>query len=187
MPAQQDFQHRLKSIERLLGEIDRDAEPNLRGAVQQLLRLVMDLHGAGMERMLELIRQSGDGGAGLIEKLSGDELVESLLVLHGLHPQSLEVRIDRALDKARVRLRAYQGEVELIGIQDGAVRLRLRANGQGCGSTAEALKEMVENAVYQVAPDIVSLAIEGTSEKQGFVPIEMLQDALILHAEKGAL
>jgi Fe-S cluster biogenesis protein NfuA len=187
MSAQPEFQQRLKSIERLLGEIDRDAEPNLRSAVQQLVRLVMDLHGLGLEQMLELIRQAGDGGAGLIEKLSGDELVESLLVLHGLHPLSLEVRIVRALDKARVRLRPHQGELELIGVQDGAVRLRLRANGHGCGSTAAALKELVENAVYQAAPDIVSLVIEGAAEKQGFVPIEMLQKAPMLQVEKGTV
>jgi Fe-S cluster biogenesis protein NfuA len=186
MPAQPEFQQRLKSIERLLGEIDRDAEPNLRSAVQQLVRLVMDLHGGGLERMLELIRQAGDGGAGLIERLSGDELVESLLVLHGLHPLSLEVRIDRALDIARTRLRSHQGELELIGIQDGAVRLRLRANGHGCGST-EALKEIVENAVYQAAPDIVSLVVEGAAERQGFVPIEMLQKTPMLHVEKGTV
>lgn len=187
MSPQPEFQQRLKSIERLLGEIDRDAEPNLRSAVQQLLRLVMDLHGGGLERMLELIRQTGDGGAGLIEKLAGDELVESLLVLHGLHPLSLDVRIDRALDKARERLRPHRGEVELIDIQDGAVRLRLRANGHGCGSTAEALKEIVENAVYRMAPDIASLAIEGAGDTQSFVPIEMLQKAPAPRVEKGAL
>ncbi|MGA7234729.1 MAG: NifU family protein [Bryobacteraceae bacterium] len=187
MPAQPEFQQRLKSIERLLGEIDHDAEPNLRSAVQQLLRLVMDLHGGGLERMLELISQAGDVGAGLIEKLTTDELVESLLVLHGLHPLSLEVRIDRALDKARGRLRPHRAELQLIGVQEGAVRLRLLANGHGCGSTAEALKEIVENAVYQAAPDIVSLVIEDAAEKQGFVPIEMLQRAPILRVEKGAL
>ena len=56
MPAQPEFQQRLESIERLLGEIEADADPNLRSAVQELVQLVMDLHGAGLERMLELIR-----------------------------------------------------------------------------------------------------------------------------------
>ena len=112
------------------------ADPNLWSAVQELVRLVMDLHGAGIERMLELTRAAD---AGLVEKFSGDELVSSLFVLYGLHPLSLEARIDQALDKARARLRPHQGEVELLSVQDGAVRLRLRANGHGCGSTPEAL------------------------------------------------
>ena len=83
----------------------------------------------------------------------------------------------QALEKARSRLRAHDGEVELLSIQDGAVRLRLQANGHGCGSTAQALKETVEEAIYQAAPDITALIIEGAEDKQGFVPLEMLQGA----------
>ena len=56
MTAQAEFQQRLKSIERLLQEIEASADPNLRAAAQELVQLVMDLHGAGLERMLELIR-----------------------------------------------------------------------------------------------------------------------------------
>ena len=175
MPAQPEFPQRLQSIERLLGRIESAADPNLRTTVQELVQLVMDLHGAGLERMLELIRAAGDGGTVIIQKLGRDELVASLLVLHGLHPMDFEARVTQALDKARSRLRAHEGEVELLSIQDGAVRLRLHANGHGCGSTAQALREMVEDAVYQGAPDVTSLVIEGTEEKPGFVPIELLQ------------
>lgn len=174
---QPEFQQRLKSIERLLAEVEAAADPNLRTTVQQLVQLVMDLHGAGLERMLELIRGTGDGGADIIDQLSRDELVASLLVLYGLHPTDLETRVEQALEKARRRLRAHEGEVDLVSIQDGAVRLRLRANGHGCGSTAEALKRVVEEMVYQEAPDITSLVVEGAGGKQGFVPLEMLQGA----------
>ena len=44
---------------------------------------------------------------------------------------------------------------------------------------------MVEEAVYQAAPDITSLIIEGAEEKQGFVPLEMLQGCR-LHAPNGS-
>jgi Fe-S cluster biogenesis protein NfuA len=175
MPGQAEFQQRLQSIERLLGEIEGAADPSLRTSVQQLVQLVMDLHGAGIERMLELVRADATGGEGLIYKLGRDELVASLLVLYGLHPLDLEARVVEALDKARARLRSHQGEAELLSIQDGTVRLRLHANGHGCGSTAEALKEMVEDAVYQSAPDVTALVVEGAGEKQGFVSLEMLQ------------
>jgi Fe-S cluster biogenesis protein NfuA len=174
MPAQPEFQQRIQSIERLLGEIESTADPSLRKTVRELVQLVMDLHGAGLERMLELIRAGGAEGENVIEKLGRDELVASLLILYGLHPVDLEARVAQALDKARSRLRAHEGEVELLGIEDGMVRLRLRANGHGCGSTSEALKEMVEQAVYQTAPDVTAVVIEGAGEKQGFVPLEML-------------
>jgi Fe-S cluster biogenesis protein NfuA len=157
MPAQPEFQQRLKSIERLLGEIEAAADPNLRATAQELVQLVMDLHGAGLERILELIRVSDEG---VVERLGRDELVASLLILYGLHPVDLETRVQQALDKARVRLRPHEGEVELLGIQEGVVRLRIHANGHGCGSKPEALREIVESAVMQGAPDVVSLLIE---------------------------
>jgi Fe-S cluster biogenesis protein NfuA len=175
MPAQPEFQQRLQSIEQLLGMIEGAADPNLRTTVQELVQLVMDLHGAALDRLLELIRATGDGSDSVIQKLGRDELVASLLVLHGLHPAGIEARVNEALEKVRPRLRALDGAVELISIQDGAVRLRLQANGHGCGSTAQALKEMVEEAMYQKAPDITALVIEGTAEKPGFVPLAMLQ------------
>jgi len=159
----------------LLGEIESAADPNLRTAVRELVQLVMDLHGAGLERMLELIRAPGDGGDTLVQKLGRDELVASLLVLYGLHPLDVETRVTQALVKVSSRLRAHEGDVELLSVRDGAVRLRLRAKGHGCGSTGPALKEMVEDAVYRAAPDVASLVIEGADEKQGFVPLEMLR------------
>jgi Fe-S cluster biogenesis protein NfuA len=174
MPAPADFQQRLKSIERLLGEIDSSADPSLRANVQQLVQLVMDLHGAGIERMLELIRAAD--GESIVNKLGQDDLAASLLVLYGLHPLGLEERVVQALDKIRLRLKARDGDVEVLGIQDGGVRLRLRADGHGCGSTGQALKEMVEEAVYQAAPDLTELTIEG-GEAHSFVPLATLQGA----------
>jgi Fe-S cluster biogenesis protein NfuA len=174
MSAQPELQQRLKSIERLLGEIDAAADPSLRTAAQELVQLVMELHGAGLERLLELVRAADED---LVEKLGRDELVAGLLILYGLHPLDLETRVGQALDKARVRLRPHQGEVELLGIQDGVVRLRLHANGHGCGSTPEALKEIVENAVLQSAPDVASLLIE--DPKPSLVQIGMLQGAAL--------
>ena len=175
MPTQPEFQRRLQKIEGLVGKIEATADPSLRTMVQELVQLVMELHGAGVERMLKLIREAGGEGESVIEKLGRDELVASILVLYGLHPAGLEERVAQALKEARRRLRAHEGEVELLSIQDGAVRLRLRANGHGCGSTAQALKEIVEESVYETAPDIAALVIEDAGEKQGFVPLERLQ------------
>jgi Fe-S cluster biogenesis protein NfuA len=174
MTAQAEFQRRLKSIEGLLGEIEAAADPNLRTTAQELVQVVMDLHGAGLERMLELIRSSDES---TVEKLGRDELVASLLILYGLHPLPLEERVAQALDKARVRLRPHEGEVELLGIQEGVVRLRLHAKGHGCGSTPDVLKEIVENAVYQGAPDVASLLIE--APQPSLVQIGMLQGAAL--------
>ncbi|HEY1760144.1 MAG TPA: NifU family protein [Bryobacteraceae bacterium] len=178
MPAQAEFQQRLGSIEQLLSKIETEADPSLRATVQELVQIVMDLHGAGIERIIELIRNAGDPGEGIVQKLSRDELTSSLLILYGLHPAGLETRVIQSLDKVRSRLRSHEAEVELLSIQDAAVRLRLHANGHGCGSTVDVLRGMVEEAVYRAAPDIGELIIEEPSSKRDFVPLEMLQGAV---------
>jgi Fe-S cluster biogenesis protein NfuA len=142
--------------------------------VQELVELVMNLHGAGVERMLDLIRATGEPGELAILRLGRDDLVSSLLVLHGLHPLPLEARVIQAIDKVRPRLRSHGGEVELLSVVDGAVRLRLDAKGHGCGSTPQALKEQLEEALYSAVPDLTVLLIEGAEDKQSFVPLEML-------------
>jgi hypothetical protein len=129
----------------------------------------MELHGAGLERTLEILRSSGDAGESILDSLGRDDLVSSLLVLYGLHPLSIEERVHQAIEKANRQMRSRNGTVELLGIDDGAVRLSLKANGHG-----PALKEVVEAAIWQAAPDIASLVIDGGEEKQAFVPLEML-------------
>ena len=177
MPAQPEFQQRLESIEDLLGKIESAADPSLRTTVQELVAV-----GDGSARRRAGANAgtapcTGDRGSASVQKLGRDELVGSLLVLYGLHPLDLEARVGAGAGKGGFASASAEGEVELLSIQDGAVRLRLHAEGHGCGSTAQALKEMVEEAVYQAAPDVTALMIEGAEEKQGFVPLEMLRTA----------
>jgi Fe-S cluster biogenesis protein NfuA len=178
MPGNAEFQRSLGSIEELLRKIELDADPSLRTTVQELVELVMSLHGAGLERILEVIRGTGGSGEEVVQKLGRDELVASLLVLYGLHPLGVEARVIRALDKVGSRLRSHGGTVELLSVQAGAVRLRLHSEGHGCGSTVQSLKEIVEECIYQEAPDLTGLTIEGAEEKQGFVPLEMLRNSM---------
>jgi len=169
MTGTPEFQQRLESIETVIRQIEATADPNVRTAARELVQLVMELHGTGLERIMEILRAGGDSGEALLGTLGRDDMVSSLLVLYGLHPLSIEQRIDQAIEKANRQMRSRDGKVELAGIQDGNVRLNLKANGHG-----PALKEIIEAAVYQAAPDITTLVIDGAEEKQGFVPLEML-------------
>jgi hypothetical protein len=169
MPGTPEFQQRLESIEQLIRQIEATGDPNVRTAARELVQLVMELHGAGLERMVELLRSHGDSGQSVFDSMGRDDLVSSLLVLYGLHPLDLEERVQQAIETANKKMRSRSATVELLGIEDGAVRLHLKANGHG-----PALKEVVEAAIYQAAPDITSLVIDGAEEKQAFVPLEML-------------
>lgn len=169
-PAQ--FPQRLESIEAVIRQIEAAADPNVRTAARDLMQLVMDLHGASLERILEILRSTGESGESIIDKLGRDDMVSSLLVLYGLHPLAIEQRVSQAIENANRQIRSRNATVELLGMEDGAVRLHLKANGHG-----PAMKEIVEAAIWQAAPDITSLVIDGAEEKQGFVPLEMLAGA----------
>ena len=164
-----EFQQRLESIESVIRQIEATGDPNVRTAARELVQLVMELHGAGLERMLEIVRGHGEAGQSVLGSLGRDDLVSSLLVLYGLHPLSLEERVHQAIEKANRQMRSRSATVELVALEDGTLRMNLKANGHG-----SALKEVVEAAIWQAAPDITSLVIDGAEEKQGFVPLEML-------------
>jgi hypothetical protein len=179
MTGTAEFQQRLESIEVVIRQIEATSDPNVRTAARELVQLVMELHGAGLERILEILRSTGESGQNVLGTLGRDDMVSSLLVLYGLHPLSIEERVGQAVEKANRQMRARDATVELLGMEDGAVRLNLKTNGHG-----PALKEIVEAAIYQAAPDITSLVIDGAEEKQGFVPLEMLLGSSLANSGK---
>ena len=172
MAGQPEFQHKLEAIEELIGRIENAADPAMQAAAHELVELVMELHGIALARTLELLRAGGEPGLQWIDKLGRDDLVSSVLVLQGLHPLSIQERTERAIEKIRPSLKQRGGDVELLSVDGGVPKIKLHAN-----SHAAALKEMVEGAVYQAAPDITSLVIEGPEERAGFVPLDMLRSA----------
>lgn len=164
MMAERDFQRRLELIERGVRELEAATDPGLRATAQQLVQAVMELHGMCLERLLEIVHGSGIAGPPIIDQLGRDPLVSHLLLLHALHPLTLESRVLQALESVRPALRTRQAEVELIGINDGAVQLRLLGGPED--------KTAVERAIFDLAPDVTSLEVEGGADTVvGFVPL----------------
>lgn len=176
-----DFQVKVQRIGELVGELDKISDPESRASAKALVQLLLDLHAVGLERVMDIIAKNGDSGQHAIDDLGRDPLVSSLLVLYGLHPMDLESRVAQAVEKVQPRVRKGGGELELLGIENGVVSLRLQVNGHGCGSTKTTLKAMVEDALYEAAPDLNKLLIEGLEEEagaSGFVPLGKLSNAI---------
>jgi Fe-S cluster biogenesis protein NfuA len=143
-------------IEAIMGEL-ATASPAVQGKAEELVRLLMQLYGAGLERILSVVDDAGQGAAGpIFASLAADDLVASLMVLHDLHPLDLETRVARALDHVRPALGLHGDEVELLGVEDGVVRLRLEGK-----SSAAALKRAIEKAIQEAAPDVARIEVEG--------------------------
>jgi Fe-S cluster biogenesis protein NfuA len=157
---EKEFQQRIQKIEVLVHKIENLTDAEARTNALELFQLVMDLHGAGVERMMNTIYEAGEPGQAIIDKLGRDDLVGSLLLLYGLHPLDLESRVMQALEKLRPDLRLHGAQIELLGIYDGVVRLRLDRSATGCGSSAQTLRAAVEEAIYGAAPDMTALQVE---------------------------
>jgi Fe-S cluster biogenesis protein NfuA len=172
--SKQAFQEMLRRLGVLIGELDT-AESS-RARARELIQLLIDVHGAALERMMEIIFESGAPGEKIMQRAGQDSIVRHLLLLHSLHPEDLETRVLRALDTARPQLRKQNAEVELVDMREGVVQARIRISGHACGSTERTLKALLEEIVYDHAPDLTSLEILGPGDEaaSGFVSIESL-------------
>jgi Fe-S cluster biogenesis protein NfuA len=166
----------MQRIGGLVQEIESIADPAVRAATKDLVQSLMDLHGAALEKALEIVAETGEPGVSIIDRLGRDSLVSRVLILYGLHPEDLETRVVKAVDKVRPQLRKQGCEVELLGVNDGAIRLRVETGLHTCGSTAKTVQATLEGAMYDAAPDLISLVIEGFEEKpaSGFVALDKL-------------
>jgi Fe-S cluster biogenesis protein NfuA len=154
-----EFRAHTERVERLVSRLNSSADPEVRATALELLQCVLELHGTVLERMIDSIAQTAAGEAALDQALT-DDLVASVLLLHGLHPEPIETRVQRALDTVRPYLRSHHGDVEFVSLHDGVVRLRLVGSCGSCPSSSITLKNAVEEALYAAAPDIVEIVAE---------------------------
>jgi Fe-S cluster biogenesis protein NfuA/nitrite reductase/ring-hydroxylating ferredoxin subunit len=127
-----------------------------RERAEQLVGEVTDLYGAGLQRMLGIAVAANPA---LEDALVADNLVASLLLVHGLHPHDVNRRIEDALDSVRPYLGSHGGDVELLGVVDDVVRLKFAGSCKSCPSSAVTLELTVEDAVRAAAPEIASIEV----------------------------
>lgn len=174
MSQEKDVQKRMQQVEGLIRRIENLPDPEARATAMELVQALMDFHSAGLERLMEIVADAGEPGYAVFDNFANDNLVGSLLLLYGLHPVDFEMRVQQALEKVRPYLASHGGNVELIGIADGIVRLKLEGSCKSCPSSSMTLKLAIEDAIYAAAPDVVSIEAEGAVEQKsasGFVQI----------------
>ena len=173
-----EFQERIGRVDGLIKQLESAADPSLRAAAREVVQTLVDLQGAGMERILEIVSNSGEAGASIVRSFAGDPIVSSLLILHDLHPDTFEARVQRAVDRVRPLLAKRSASLEVLSVGEGRVHMRVESNGHGCGSAGQDASALVRDALFETAPDAVDVMIEASKEQafaNGFVPLASLQ------------
>ncbi len=155
-------------IDVLLDEVQRSADPALTRKVEELVRAVLTLHGAGLEQLLSLLDEPQ------VRQLVEDDLVAGLLLLHDLHPDDVATRIQGALDSVRPYLGSHAGGIDYLGIDaDGVVHLSLQGSCDGCPGSTATVRLTVENAVLDAAPEAIAVDVAGmVKEKENLLTIQ---------------
>jgi Fe-S cluster biogenesis protein NfuA/nitrite reductase/ring-hydroxylating ferredoxin subunit len=162
-------------VEGLLGELEGVADPAARDLALETVQAVLELYGAGLERIVDR------AGELQTTALAADELVEHLLLLHGLHPVAVEERVRAALDGVRPYLGSHGGDVELVGVDGGVALVRMQGSCEGCPASAMTLKLAIEEAVLKAAPDVERVEAQdaggGAANGSPLLQIEVVRPA----------
>lgn len=149
-------------IEQLLGEIQQLVTPPAWQRIERVLARVVRLHGAGLARALEHAR--GAGVAPRFDELvASDDLLASLLLLHGLHPLAVEERVGRAVVNVRAELGIAADDLVLVTVQDGRVELQASAELGGGAMASRVAEAAIRRVIESVAPEITTVEIHGAS------------------------
>jgi hypothetical protein len=148
-------------VDQVVGRIEDLLAESGGGPAEELVRMLMQLYGAGLEKMVEIVR-----GTDYAERMADDKLIGSLLLLHDLHPVDAEVRLRTMLQKLE---RGFDSHFKLEGIDDGVARIRVEKNGSPLPA---GMAEVIERAALEAAPDLAGVEVAGLAAEP-LVQIEL--------------
>ncbi|MBO8190995.1 NifU family protein [Streptomyces oryzae] len=163
-----DVEQRLARLDELLARVEGLAGPSADAALEAV-RGLTELYGEALARVRDL------AGPELTARLTDDQLVGHLLVLHELHPEPAERRVAAAVDRIAKVLRERGAAVELVGVDGSVASVRLTTTG--CGCSASGIEEAVREAVLAAAPELSDVRRVPDEPAAAFIPLESLLPA----------
>jgi Fe-S cluster biogenesis protein NfuA/nitrite reductase/ring-hydroxylating ferredoxin subunit len=154
----------LERIQDLTDQVDGLADVRARTLAQELVAAVIAMYGDGLRRIMAVVSESREAGATILDELSHDGAVASLLLIHDLYPVTLQERVVEALDTVRPYMESHGGNVELIGIEEGVAKLVLQGSCNGCAASRATLELAIKQALDEHAPDLAGLEVQGVTE-----------------------
>lgn len=138
------------------------ADPDVRARVEELVDWLDAFHREGLGRFVEMVRQWR--GELFLEQAALDPVVGELLATYGLGVDVDVAATDRvvqlALDEVRPYVHSHGGEIEVVSVVDGVVRLRLHGSCDGCTSADDTIAERIEVALREHWIDFRRVEVE---------------------------
>jgi Fe-S cluster biogenesis protein NfuA/nitrite reductase/ring-hydroxylating ferredoxin subunit len=126
-------------------------------AVAQLEALVETLEREGDERALQLLELVDAIHRPALALIARGELehplAHALLAMYDLVPPDERTVVEEALDEVRPYIHSHGGELELLDVSDGVVRVRMSGSCHGCAASPMTLKRGIERALRERYPE----------------------------------
>jgi nitrite reductase/ring-hydroxylating ferredoxin subunit/Fe-S cluster biogenesis protein NfuA len=156
LPA--EFRHLLEWLGTGLERMEEIEDEKTREEVFALLEGIDVLHRQGLGRIFDLIGSLG--GQQAVESISQDPIVGTLLEMYDLPEADERTQVERALEPVYPYFQSHGGKLDLLGVENGRVRVRLSGSCEGCPGTATTLQRVVEEALREGFPGFRELVAE---------------------------
>jgi Fe-S cluster biogenesis protein NfuA len=141
----------LDRLEELLTEVE-GLDDGVRDRVFELLDGVDAVHRLAITRLADVL------AADLPAVRRNDVAIDWLFEAYGVGVDDVEAA-DAALDQVRPYLHEHGGEVEVLGVQHGVVRVQLSGACSGCTAASETLRHGVEEALREGLTGFVAMDV----------------------------
>jgi len=133
-------------------------------AVRQLDDLVVQIEREGDDRALALLQLIDAIHRPALELIANGQadhpIARALLAMYDLAPVDEIVQVEEALDEVRPYVESHGGRLDLLGVDDGVVRVSLSGSCQGCAGSEVTLRRGVEEVLRERYPGFRELVAE---------------------------
>lgn len=145
-----------EKIDEYVQALFNHSEPMVREATHQLLDGIDALHREAFGRIIAALAERPE----VRERLIEDPVIQLVFELYGLWREDDSAMVTRALDSVRPYIESHGGEVEVLGIDDGVVRVRLAGACHGCSGSTNTLKRGIETALRENYDNFKEMIVE---------------------------
>ncbi len=142
----------LDRLEELLTEVER-LDDDVRDRVFELLDGVDAVHRLAITRLADALVDD------VVRLRRHDPAIDWLFEAYGVGVDDV-VAASAALEPIRPYLHEHGGEVEVLDVRHGVVRVKLSGTCSGCTSAAQTLRHGVEEALREHLPGFAGMEVE---------------------------